>query len=175
MNIHQRVLIALGLVLFLGACSSSPSPEEIVDLYLSETGQEGMEAALQRWELSELGPEFFSLDPEQQKIRMDGRRALAMELTEALAIPGPGLGWEQEGATYYATGDGLPRSIDGAGEAQLATIEIRLIIEGSGGAALEERLAFNLWRNPEEGWRITGLDKGLSVLRPFLEEIKTFR
>ena len=167
------MLLALSLFLFLGACSSnSPSPEEVVDSYLSETGQEEMEAALQRWELSEVGTESFTLDQEQQKIRMDGRRALAIELTEALAIPGSRLAWEQEGATYYATRDGVPRSIDGAGEAELATIEILIIIEGSGGAALEERLAFNLWRNPEEGWRITGLDKGLPILRPFLDKVR---
>jgi hypothetical protein len=170
------VLIALALFLFLGACSSSgTSPEEVVDSYLSETGQEGTEAALQLWELSEVGTEFFALDQEQQKIRMDGRRALAIELTEALGIPGPRIAWEQEGAAYYTTRDGVPRSIDGPGEADLATIEMRIMIEGRSNAALEERLAFNLWRNPEKGWRITGLDKGLSVLRPLLEEIKTFR
>ena len=173
MNILQRALLILGLMLLLSACnSSSNSPEEVVDLYLSEIVQEGTEAALQLWELSEVGTEFFALDPGQQKIRMDGRRTLAIELTEALGIAGPRLAWEQEGATYYATRDGVPQEIKGAEEAGLATVEIRIVIGGSGNAALEERLAFNLWRNPEDGWRITGLDKGLPILRPFLDKVR---
>ena len=172
MNVRQHALLMLGLILFLGACGISLSPEDVVDLYLSEASQEGSQTALERWELSEVGTEFFALDPGQQKIRMDGRRTLAIELTEALGIAGPRLAWEQEGATYYATRDGVPQEIKGAEEAGLATVEIRIVIGGSGNAALEERLAFNLWMNPDEGWRITGLDKGLPILRPFLDKVR---
>ena len=172
LKIRQHALLALSLILFLGACSSSLSPEEVVDLYLSETGQEGTETALMRWELSEVGTESFTLDPEQQKIRMDGRRMLAIELTEALGIPGPRLAWDQEGTSYYAIRAGVPLAIEGAKEADLATVEMKIVVEGNGTAALEESLAFNLWRNPEEGWRITGLDKGLPILRTFLDKVR---
>jgi hypothetical protein len=172
LKIRQRVLLALSLILFLGACSNSPSPEDVVDLYLSETSQEGVETSLKRWELSEVGTAFVILDPEQMKVRMDGRRALATDLTEALGIAGSRLTWEQHEASYYDMRDGVPLVVEGPGKAELATVEIRLVIERVGQATLEESLAFNLWRNPDEGWRITGLDKGLSVLEPFLDEIR---
>lgn len=172
LNISRHVLLAFSLILLLGACNSSPSPKEVVDSYLSEVGQEGMEAALQRWEFSEVGTAFFTLDLEHQRIRMDGRRMLATALTKALGVPGPLLTWKQDGGTYYATRDGVPRAIKDAGEAEFATIEMRLIIVREGKATLEERLAFNLWRNPDKGWRITGLDKGLPMLRPFLDEVR---
>ena len=172
LNISRHVLLAFSLILFLGACNSSPSPKEVVDAYLSEVGQEGMEAALQRWEFSEVGTQFFALDPEHQRIRMDGRKMLATALTKALGVPGPLLTWKQDEGTYYATRDGVPRAIKDAGEAELATIEMQLIIVRGGKATLEERLAFNLWRNPDKGWRITGLDKGLPILRPFLDEVR---
>ena len=175
LNIWQCVLLALGLILFLSACgnSGSTSPEEVVDLYLSETGQEGVESALKRWELSEVGTAFAILDPEQQRIRMDGRRTLATELTDALGIAGPRLTWEKHEASYYAMRDGVPLVVEGPGKAELATVDIRLVIERLGQAALEESLAFNLWRNPDKGWRITGLDKGLRVLESFLDEVRT--
>ncbi|MDA0988631.1 MAG: hypothetical protein O2783_05800 [Chloroflexi bacterium] len=175
MNIGRYVVMALSFMLLLGACSSSLSPEEVVDLFLSETGQQGMETALLRWELSEVGTESFTLDLEQQKVRMEGRRMLAVELTEALVIAEPRLSWEQGEASYYALRNGVPLITDSRNEADLATIEMKLVIEGSGKAALEESLAFNLWRNPEGGWRITGLDKGLSMLGPFLEEMRAGR
>ena len=166
------MLLALGFILFLGACGNSPSPNDVVDLYLSETSQEGVETALKRWELSEIGTAFVILDPEQQKVRMEGRRTLATGLTEALGIPGPRLTWEQHEASYYDIQDGVPLVVEGPRKAELATVETMLMIERVGQAALVERLAFNLWRNPDEGWRITGLDKGLRVLEPFLDEVR---
>ena len=162
------------LTLFLSACNGSPSPEEVVGLYLSETVQEGMETALQRWELSEVGTEFFTLDPEQNRIRMDGRRTLATDLTEVLGIPGPRLTWKQEGASYYVIRDGVPLVTHSLNEAVLATVEMRVAIEGNGKDTLEERLAFNLWKNPEDSWKITGLDKGSGVLEPFLDKVREF-
>ena len=175
MTTRQHLLLALSLILFLGACSNSPSPEDVVDLYLSETSQQGLESALERWELSEVGTAFVILDPEQQRVRMDGRRILATALTEALGIPGPRLTWEQQEASYYDMRTGVPLVVEGHGKAELATVAIRLVIERVGQAALEESLAFNLWRSPEKGWRITGLDKGLGVLEPFLDEVRTSR
>ena len=166
------MVLALSLILLLSACSSSLSPEEVVALYLSETSHEGMEAALQRWELSEVGAAFVILDPEQQRVRMDGRRTLATDLTETLSIPGPRLTWEQHEASYYDIKSGVPLVVEGHGKAEMATVEIRLIIERAGQATLEESLAFNLWRNPDEGWRIAGLDKGLGILEPFLDEVR---
>jgi hypothetical protein len=103
---------------------------------------------------------------------MDGRRILATELTEALGIPGPRLMWQQIEASYYDIRDGVPLVIESPSEADLATIEIRLVIERVGQARLEERVAFNLWKSPGKGWRITGLDKGLGVLEPFLDEVR---
>ena len=172
MNISQRVLLALGFILFMGACGNSPSPDDVVELYLSKTSDRELKEALRRWELSEVGTAFVILDPEQQRVRMDGRRTLATELTEALGIPGPRLTWEQHEASYYDIRDGVPLVVEGPGEAEVATVEIRLMIERVGQATLEESLAFNLWKNPDEGWRITGLDKGLGVLEPFLDEVR---
>jgi ABC-type oligopeptide transport system substrate-binding subunit len=166
------VLLTPVLVLFLGACSGSLSPEDVVDLYLSETRQRETEAAIKRWELSEVGAVFVVLDPEQQRVRMDGRRILATELTEALGIPGPRLMWEQVEAAYYDVRNGVPLAIESHTKADLATVEIRLMIERVGKARLEERAAFNLWKSPDSGWRITGLDKGLLVLEPFLDEVR---
>ncbi len=123
-----------------------------------------MEVALQRWELSELGTESFSSNPEQQRIRMDGRRALG--------TAGPRLAWERERAAYYALRNGIPQVAEGANEADLAIIEMGIVAESGGSTPLEDSLAFNLWKNPEEGWRIIGLDKGLSMLRPFLDNVR---
>ena len=164
--------LVLGLTLLLGACRGSLTPEDVVDLYLSDTNQGEPEKALERWELSELGPDLATLDAEQQRIRMDGRRELATELTEALSSAGQRLSWEQLGASYYDLGQGLPRAIDGSKEAELATVEIRVSVERAGANALEDGVAFNLWRSSFKGWRIMSLDKGLSVLRPFLDEVK---
>ena len=131
-----------------------------------------MEAALQRWELSELGTESFSSNPEQQRMRMDGRSALATELTEALGTAGPRLAWERERAAYYALRNGIPQVAEGANEADLAILEMGIVAESGGSTPLEDSLAFNLWKNPEEGWRIIGLYKGLSMLRPFLDNVR---
>ena len=89
-----------------------------------------------------------------------------------MGIPGPRLTWKQQEASYYDIRDGVAIVIEGPGKAELATVEISLIVERMGNAALEERLAFNLWRNPDEGWRITGLNKGLGVLKSFLDNVK---
>jgi hypothetical protein len=172
LNIRLYVLLTLSLILILGACSNSSSPEDVVNLYLSETSQGEVEAALEMWELSEVGTAFVILDTEQREVRMDGRRTLSIELTEALSIAGPRVTWGQHEASYYDMRDGLPQVVEGPGKAEMATMEIRLVIEHVGQSALEERLAFNLWRNPDEGWRITGLDKGLRVLQPFLDEVR---
>ena len=166
------MLLALGLILLLGACSNSPSPKDVVDLYLSKTNERELEEALQWWELSEVGTAFVILDPEQQEIRIAGRLVLANDLTEAMGIPGPRLTWKQQEASYYDIRDGVAIVIEGPGKAELATVEISLMVERMGNADLEERLAFNLWRNPDEGWRITGLNKGLGVLKSFLDNVK---
>ena len=167
--------LVLGLTLLLGACRGSITPEDVVDLYLSDTNQGELEKALERWELSELGPNLVTLDAEQQRIRMDGRRELAAELTEALSGAGQRLRWERRGASYYDLGQGLPRSVEGPKEAELATVEIRVSIERAGAIGLEESVAFNLWRSSFKGWRIMSLDKGLPMLRPFLDEVKAFQ
>ena len=130
------------------------------------------DAALKRWELAEVGTAFVKLDAEQQRVRMDGRRTLAADLTEALGVSGPRLMWEQHKASYYDIRQRVALVVDGAGEAELATVEITLKVERSGEATLEESLAFNLWRNPDKGWRITGLDKGSAILKPFLDELR---
>jgi hypothetical protein len=167
LNIWRYVVMALSLL--LSACGISSSPEDTVNLYLSEAGQQGTEAAILLWELTEMGTESFTLDEEQQKIRMDGRRTLAIELTGALVITGSRLTWERERTSYYTLRAGVPLMTDSHKEANLATIEMRIVIENGEESPLEERLAFNLWAHPIDGWRITGLDKSLMALEPFLD------
>ncbi|MBI2856036.1 MAG: hypothetical protein HYX93_04240 [Chloroflexi bacterium] len=171
---HSRLLLLTGLALLLAAvsCNDSLSPEDVVNLYLSEVNQGDRDDALQRWETSEVGPSPVALDPEQERVRLEGRREVAEELTQALVVAGQRLRWERVGASYYDLQDNIPSVREDPTDADLATIEMRLIVEGREGASLEESIAFNLWRVPEIGWHIMGLDKGLSVLEPFLNRLR---
>ena len=173
-RVSPRLLLPLGLVFLLSvaSCSGSLSAENVVDLYLSDVNQGDKADALKRWELSQIGPSLVALDPEQERVRLEGRRDTSMELTEALVMAGQHLKWEQEGASYYYLQNEITVVEDDDKNATLATIEMRLIVERNEGAALEESIAFNLWKAPDEGWRITGLDKGLSMLEPFLENLR---
>ena len=162
----------LVFVLFLGACSSSPSPGDVVELYLSATSDQESEEALKRWELHEVGAAFVTLGVEQEMVRMDARRILASDVTTVLGMAGKRLSWVQQDASYYDITKGVPLVVDGPGKAGLSTVEIKLMIERVGQARLKETLAFNLWKSPNKGWKITGLDKGLRVLEPFLDEVR---
>ena len=165
----------LALALALGACGSSAPPEDVVDAYFSETKRGDVRQALAMWELSALGPAPVDLDPGQQSIRLDARRELAEALTEALSMAGDNLRWERSGLVLYDIRDGVASVTDDLDEANVATVQVNLAVECSDGPALEEHLAFTLWKSTDGGWRVTGLDKGLPVLEDFLSELRSMR
>ena len=169
------LLPALALALLLGACSGSAPPEGVVDAYFSETKRGDVRQALAMWELSALGPAPVDLDPGQQSIRLDARRELAEALTEALSMAGDNLRWERSGLVLYDVRDGVASVTDDLDEANVATVQVNLAVERSDGPALEEHLAFTLWKSADGGWRVTGLDKGLPVLEDFLNELRSMR
>ena len=166
---------ALGLALLLGACSGSAPPEDVVDAYFSETKRGDVRQALEMWELSALGPAPVDLDPGQQSIRLDARRELAEALTDALSMAGDNLGWERRSFVLYDIRDGVASVTDDLDEANVATVQVNLAVERSDVPALEEQLAFTLWRSADGVWRVTGLDKGLPVLEGFLNELRSMR
>ncbi len=163
----------LALALLLAACAASTPPEEVVDAYLSDTMRGDARTALERWELSELGPAPIDLDPAQQSIRLEARQELAETLTEALSAAGDALRWERSGLALYDIRDGIANLTENANEANVATVEANLAVERSDGEDIEEQLAFTLWKGADGGWIITGLDKGLPVLEGFLEELRS--
>ena len=163
---------ALVLALLLGACSGSAPPEDVVDAYFSETKRGDVRQALEMWELSALGPAPVDLDPGQQSIRLDARRELAEALTDALSMAGDNLGWERRSFVLYDIRDGVASVTDDLDEANVATVQVNLAVERSDVPALEEQLAFTLWRSADGVWRVTGLDKGLPVLEGFLNELR---
>ncbi len=162
----------LALALLLAGCAASTPPEEVVDAYFSETKRGDVRTALESWELSALGPAPVDLDPGQQSIRLDARRELAEALTEALSMAGDNLRWERSGLVLYDIRDGVASVTDDLDEANVATVQVNLAVECSDGPALEEHLAFTLWKSTDGGWRVTGLDKGLPVLEGFLNELR---
>ena len=159
------------LLLSLTSCSGVSQPAEVVEAYLSDAAAGDPERALERWELSQLGPAPADLAPEQSAIRVEGRRQLAQTLAHALAAAGDDLSWQLSGLVLYDLAEGVPAVTENADEAQVATVETILTLERNGAAAVEESLAFTLWRRADRGWRLTGLDKGLAVLEEFLEEL----
>ena len=167
------LLLSLSLAVLLAACAGPAAPEEVVDSYLYETGRGDVRAALQSWELSRLGPAPVDLDPGQQTIRLETRRELAQALTDALSAAGDGLRWERTALVLYDIRDGIADLTENLDEANVATVEVSLAVDRSDGTALEEQLAFTLWRSADGVWRITGLDKGLAVLEEFLEELRS--
>ncbi len=169
------LLPALVLALLLGACSGSAPPEDVVDAYFSETKRGDVRQALEMWELPALGPAPVDLDPGQQSIRLESRRELAEALTEALSMAGDNLRWERSGLVIYDIRDGVASVTDDLDEANVATVQVNLAVERSDGTALEEQLAFTLWKSADGGWRVTGLDKGLPVLEDFLNELRSMR
>ena len=169
------LLPALALALLLGACGSSAPPEDVVDAYFSETKRGDVRQALEMWELSALGPAPVDLDPAQQSIRLDARRELAEALTEALSMAGDNLRWERSGLVIYDIRDGVASVTDDLDEANVATVQVNLAVDRSDVPALEEQLAFTLWKSADGGWRVTGLDKGLPVLEDFLNELRSKR
>ena len=162
----------LALALLLAGCAASTPPEEVVDAYLSETKRGDVRQALEMWELSALGPAPVDLDPGQQSIRLESRRELAEALTEALSMAGDNLRWERSGLVIYDIRDGVASVTDDLDEANVATVQVNLAVERGDGPALEEQLAFTLWKSSDGGWRITGLDKGLPVLEGFLDKLR---
>ena len=54
----------------------------------------------------------------------------------------------------------------------MATVQVNLAVERGDVPALEEQLAFTMWKSADGGWRVTGLDKGLPVLEDFLNELR---
>lgn len=167
------LLASLALTLLLASCGGPEEPADIVEAYLSDAVGGDAEGALERWELSELGPAPADLAPEQSATRVEGRRQLAQALTSALAAAGDGVSWEHSGVVLYNLAQGVPAVTENADEAQVATVEMALTLNRSDAASLEEALAFTLWRRSDDGWRVTGLDKGLAVLEEFLEELRS--
>ena len=163
-------LLILWLVLV--ACTSASSPEEVIHSYLSDVNLGDVDAALSVWEFSEVGTVISDLDPEQQKIRLDSREILATELTDALSKSVHRLRWGKDRSYYYGTKNGVVGLVESSSEANMATIGMQIIIEPTGKEFVQEYLAFNLWRNPEEGWRITGIDKAPNALQPILEQLR---
>ena len=82
------------------------------------------------------------------------------------------LSWERSGVVLYNLAEGIPAVTESADEAQVATVEVVLTLNRDDAADVEEALAFTLWRRSDDGWLVTGLDKGLAVLEEFLEELK---
>ena len=166
------LLAAAALSLFLVSCAAADRPAEVVEAYLSGAASGDAVRALERWELSELGPAPADLAPEQSATRVEGRRELAQVLTNALAAAGDDVSWQRSGLVLYDLADGMPTVTENADEAQVATVEIALTLERGDAGAVEEALAFTLWRRADNGWLVTGLDKGLAVLEEFLEELR---
>ena len=158
----------LALALLLAACAASTPPEEIVDGYLSDTTRGDARAALERWELSQLGPTPIDLDPGQHSVRLEARRELAQALTEALSAAGDALRWKRIGLALYDIRDGIANLTENADDANVATVKVSL----TDGTFIEEHLAFTLWKDADGDWSITGLDKGLPVLEEFLEKLR---
>ena len=167
------LLAAVVLSLLLAACASASAPEDVVDDYLSDATGGDAEGALERWELSELGPAPEDLAPEQATTRVEGRRRLAQALTDALLAAGDDLRWEISGHVLYDLAEGVTVVTGSADEADVATVEVALTMQRSDAAALEERLAVTLWHRADGGWRVTGLDKGLVALEGLLEELES--
>ena len=165
----------LALALLLAACAASTPPEEIVDAYLSDTVRGDARTALERWELSQLGPAPLDLDPAQRSVRLEARRELTGELTEALSAAGERLRWESSGLVLYDIRDGIANLTENADDANVATVEVSLSVERGESEGVEEQLAFTLWKGADGVWSITGLDKGLPVLEEFLEELRDSR
>ena len=166
------LLAAAALSLFLASCAGADGPAEVVEAYLSDATGGDAVRALERWELSELGPAPADLGPEQATTRVEGRRELAQVLSNALAAAGDNISWQRSSLALYNLADGIPAVTEIADEAQVATVEIALTLERGDEAVVEESLAFTLWRRADDGWLVTGLDKGLAVLEEFLEELK---
>ena len=166
------LLAAAALSLLLASCGGAAGPAEVVEAYLSDSANGDADEALERWELSELGPAPGDIAPEQATIRVEGRRELAQALTSALAGAGDDVSWEHSGLVFYNLAEGIPAVTENADEAQVATVAVALTLERGDAAALEESLAFTLWRRADNGWLVTGLDKGLAVLEQFLEELR---
>lgn len=154
------------------SCAGAEEPADVVEAYLSDAVSGDAEKALERWELSELGPAPADLAPEQSTTRLEGRRELSQALTNALAAAGGHLSWERSGVVLYNLSDGIPAVTESADEAQVATVEVVLTLESSDETAVTDTLAFTLWRRADGGWLVTGLDKGLAVLQEFLEKLR---
>ena len=171
-HLPTLLLLSLALAIALGACATSAAPEEVVDSYLLEARRGDNRSALQSWELSQLGPAPVDLDPGQQSIRLETRRELAQALTDALSAAGESLSSERTALLLYDIQDGVATLTESVDEANVATVEVSLAVDRSGGEDAEEQLAFTLWRSADGVWRITGLDKGLPVLEDFLEKLR---
>ena len=167
------LLAAAALSLLLASCGGAAGPAEVVEAYLSDSASGDADKALERWELSELGPAPSDIGPEQATTRVEGRRELAQALTSALTAAGGDVSWERSGLVFYNLAEGVPDVAESADEAQVATVEIALTLERGEEADVEETLAFTLWRRADNGWLVTGLDKGLAVLEEFLEELRS--
>ena len=165
------LLAAAALSLLLVSCAGAAAPADVVEAYLSDAASGDADKALERWELSELGPAPADLAPEQSITRVEGRRELVQALTSALAAAGDDVSWQRSGLVLYDLAEGMPTVTENADEAQVATVEIALTLERGDAGAVEEALAFTLWRRADNGWLVTGLDKGLAVLEEFLEEL----
>ena len=166
------LLATAALSLILASCADAAGPAEVVEAYLSDAANGDAEKALEQWELSELGPAPADLAPEQANTRVEGRRELAQALTSALAAAGDDVRWERSGLVFYNLAEGIPAVTENADEAQVATVEVGLMLERDDEADVEETLAFTLWRRADNGWLVTGLDKGLAVLEGFLEQLR---
>ena len=167
------LLAAAALSLILASCTDAADPAEVVEAYLSDAANGDTDKALEQWELSELGPAPGDIAPEQANTRVEGRRELAQALTSALVAAGDDVSWERSGLVFYNLAGGIPEVAESADEAQVATVAVALTLERGEEAAVEETLAFTLWRRADDGWLVTGLDKGLAVLEEFLEELRS--
>lgn len=166
------VLLLLGLVLLLAACGGGSFPPRLtVEAYLSDLAKGRVEQAIQRWELSELGPDSVDLDEAQKVVRMKSRQMLALALTDTLGNNGERLSWERPEATYYGLEQWVTTVVDNPQDAETASVSVDLIVAMGDAPALEESLTFNLWRNSVGGWRIVSLDKGLPLLSQFLDKV----